>query len=250
MVKRSRSEHNSVTLFAQHISKSYKNKRVVNDLSLSVTSGEIVGLLGPNGAGKTTAFYMLAGLICPDQGDILYGNLSINDLPLYQRARLGIGYLPQESSTFRGLTVQENILSILQYTVADRKKRDAYLEELLKEFGLLEIRSSSASTLSGGERRRCEVARLLASFPKIVLFDEPFAGVDPISVNDIHSLMYSLKQKGLGILLTDHNAQATLKMVDRAYLLYEGRVIVEGSRDSILNDTHARTLYLGEEFKL
>lgn len=238
------------SLFASGIAKSYKQKPVVRDVSLEVRRGEIVGLLGPNGAGKTTCFYMITGLIPVDRGRIGLNNQDVTALPMYQRARLGLGYLPQESSIFRGLTVEENIRAALELTTLPRDKRERRLDELLGEFSIARLRRTAAVALSGGERRRVEIARALASSPSFVLLDEPFAGVDPIAVGDIRELVWQLKDRGIGVLITDHNVRETLSIIDRAYILHSGRVLMEGTPEEVVNDENVRRVYLGEGFRI
>lgn len=230
--------------------KSYKKRRVVNDVSISVHRGEIVGLLGPNGAGKTTTFYSIVGLIQPDQGSIYYNDLDISSMPMYKRARLGIGYLAQEASIFRNLTVWNNIHTILEFQSMSAAERNDRTQELIKEFGLEKVAQNKGFALSGGERRRTEIARALASNPTFLLLDEPFAGVDPIAVEDIQRIIYSLKQKDIGILITDHNVHETLAITDRAYLMYEGNILKEGTADLLASDQEARERYLGQQFTL
>ena len=230
------------------ISKTYNKRKVVNKVSLKLNRGEAVGLLGPNGAGKTTCFYMIAGLIDTDEGDIFLNQARINHLPMHIRSKEGIGYLPQESSIFRGLTVEENILSILEVQKYDKNYRLQILEELLAEFNLNKIRNSNGATLSGGERRRTEIARALASSPNFILLDEPLAGIDPIAINDVRNLINKLKSKNIGVLITDHNVRETLSIVDRAYILFDGSVIMSGSPSEIKIDRTVRDVYLGNNF--
>lgn len=240
---------NSV-LHSENLVKIYKKRIVVNQVSIKVKQGEIVGLLGPNGAGKTTTFYMITGLIKANSGKVFIDDKDITKEPMHIRARMGIGYLPQEASVFRGLSVEDNIMAILEMmkmTQTERKKR---LEELLEDFSITHIRKNKGYQLSGGERRRCEIARALASNPKFILLDEPFAGVDPIAVEDIMKLVANLKNKGLGILITDHNVHETLSIVDRAYILISGKIFKEGTAEELANDQKVRELYLGEKFKL
>ncbi|HET6518682.1 MAG TPA: LPS export ABC transporter ATP-binding protein [Geminicoccaceae bacterium] len=237
-------------LAAQNLGKSYKGRPVLRDVSLEVRRGEAVGLLGPNGAGKTTCFYIITGLIQADYGTVSIDGGDITDLPMYRRARLGIGYLPQEASVFRGLTVEGNIRSVLEVIEPVRSKRQARLDELLAEFSLTHLRRTSAMALSGGERRRVEIARALASRPGFMLLDEPLAGIDPINVNDIRSLVGQLKERGLGVLITDHNVRDTLDIIDRAYILHEGHVLKEGTPAEIVADERVRRVYLGERFTL
>lgn len=230
--------------------KRYKKRTVVNHVSISVEQGEIVGLLGPNGAGKTTSFYMIVGLIKPDEGQVYLDDLEITKEPMYRRAQLGLGYLPQEASVFRKLTVEENILSVMQMTnrsVAEQKEK---LELLLNEFNLNHVRKNPGEVLSGGERRRTEIARALAVDPKFILLDEPFAGVDPIAVEDIQSIIFGLKKKNIGILITDHNVNETLSITDKAYLLFEGKILKSGKAEELAEDEQVRKLYLGKNFEL
>jgi len=230
------------------ISKTYNKRKVVNKVSLILKRGEAVGLLGPNGAGKTTCFYMIAGLIDTDEGDIFLNQARINHFPMHIRSKDGIGYLPQESSIFRGLTVEENILSVLEVQKYDKNYKLQILEELLAEFNLNKIRNSNGATLSGGERRRTEIARALASNPSFILLDEPLAGIDPIAINDVRNLINKLKSKNIGVLITDHNVRETLSIVDRAYILFDGSVIMSGSPSEIKIDSTVRDLYLGNNF--
>ena len=232
------------------LEKSFGNRKVVRGPSLYVRRGEAVGLLGPNGAGKTTVFYMITGLIKPDRGRIELDGHDVTRLPMYQRARLGIGYLPQEASIFRGLNVEENIRAVLEVTEPNRRKREADLNSLLAEFGLTKLRKSPTLALSGGERRRCEIARALATRPNYMLLDEPFAGIDPIAVGDIKTLVRHLTNRGIGVLITDHNVRETLALTDRAYIIYSGEVLREGRAAEIVNDPEVRRLYLGEEFRM
>jgi len=232
------------------IAKSYDRKVVLRDVSLSVQRGEVVALLGPNGAGKTTCFYSVMGLVKPDTGRILLEGEDITRLPMYRRAILGLGYLPQETSIFRGLTVAQNIMAALEVAVPKKADRAARLEQLLAEFHIERLRDSSAMALSGGERRRCEIARALAANPSIMLLDEPFAGIDPISISDIRELIGDLKQRDIGVLITDHNVRETLDIVDRAYIIYGGEVLFAGSPHDLVRDENVRRLYLGESFEL
>jgi lipopolysaccharide export system ATP-binding protein len=232
------------------IAKAYDKRVVLSDVSLSVGRGEVVGLLGPNGAGKTTCFYSVMGLVKPDSGRIMLDGLDITGLPMYRRAILGLGYLPQETSIFRGLSVEKNILAVLELAEPDRAARQERLEQLLGEFGLTRLRNAPAMGLSGGERRRCEIARALAANPSIVLMDEPFAGIDPISIADIRDLVCQLKKRGIGVLITDHNVRETLDIVDRACIIYDGRVLFAGSPEALVADENVRRLYLGEHFEL
>ena len=239
-----------VGLDVRSIAKAYDRRAVLHDVSLSVSRGEVVGLLGPNGAGKTTCFYSIMGLVKPDSGRIFLDGQDITDLPMYRRAILGIGYLPQETSIFRGLTVEQNIRAVLEVSEPDRAARAARLEKLLGEFGLSDLRDSPALALSGGERRRCEIARSLAADPSIMLLDEPFAGIDPISISDIRDLVRELKQRGIGVLITDHNVRETLDIVDRACIIYDGQVLFQGTPQALVADQEVRRLYLGESFAL
>jgi lipopolysaccharide export system ATP-binding protein len=232
------------------IAKSYDRKSVLNDVSLGVNRGEVVGLLGPNGAGKTTCFYSIMGLVKPDSGRILLDGEDITTLPMYRRAILGLGYLPQETSIFRGLTVSQNIMAVLEVAEPKRRVREARLEQLLGEFHIEHLRDASAMALSGGERRRCEIARALAADPTIMLLDEPFAGIDPISISDIRELVRQLKQRDIGVLITDHNVRETLDIVDRACIIYGGEVLFAGSPTDLVADENVRRLYLGESFEL
>ena len=232
------------------IAKSYDKRAVLADISLSVGKGEVVGLLGPNGAGKTTCFYSIMGLVRPDSGRILMDGVDVTSLPMYRRAILGLGYLPQETSIFRGMTVEQNISSVLEMIEPDQETRDSELERLLEEFGLTDLRASPAMALSGGERRRCEIARALAAKPSIMLLDEPFAGIDPLSIQDIRHLVIDLKERGIGVLITDHNVRETLDIVDRACIIYGGQVLFAGSPQELVADENVRRLYLGEGFTL
>jgi lipopolysaccharide export system ATP-binding protein len=237
-------------LTASNLGKQYKKRPVLRDVSVTVQRGEAVGLLGPNGAGKTTCFYSIMGLVKPDSGRIFLDGQEITDLPMYRRAILGIGYLPQETSIFRGLTVEQNIRAVLEVSEPDRTARMARLEKLLGEFGLTGLRDSPALALSGGERRRCEIARALAADPSIMLLDEPFAGIDPISISDIRDLVRELKQRDIGVLITDHNVRETLDIVDRACIIYDGQVLFQGTPQALVADQEVRRLYLGESFAL
>jgi lipopolysaccharide export system ATP-binding protein len=230
--------------------KSYGGRMVVSEASLSVRQGEAVGLLGPNGAGKTTIFYMITGLVPADLGVISLEGNDITNLPMYQRARLGIGYLPQEASIFRGLSVEDNIRAVLEVVEPDRKARERQLDTLLDEFNIARLRKSPSIALSGGERRRCEIARALAGKPSFILLDEPFAGIDPIAVGDIQALVRQLTDRGIGVLITDHNVRETLGLVDRAYIIHSGRVLTEGSPAEIIANPDVRRVYLGEDFRL
>lgn len=230
--------------------KRYKKRTVVNHVSVSVSQGEIVGLLGPNGAGKTTSFYMIVGLIKCDEGDVFLDDKRITELPMYKRAQHGIGYLPQEASVFRKLTVEENIRSVMEMTKMTKAEQDSKLEELLNEFNLHHVRQNKGEVLSGGERRRTEIARALAVNPKFILLDEPFAGVDPIAVEDIQTIIFRLKKKNIGILITDHNVNETLSITDKAYLLFEGKILRSGVAEELASDPEVRRLYLGKHFEL
>ena len=230
--------------------KDFGKKRVINDLSLNIQAGEIVGLLGPNGAGKTTTFYIILGLIEASSGDILLNDASINDLAMYQRARLGIGYLPQDSSIFKKLSVRDNLKSIAETLPINKNAQKDKVNSLLEDFGLTGIADQMAYTLSGGERRRLEIARAILPSPKFLLMDEPFSGVDPISISDVQKMVLKLKEKNIGILITDHNVRETLKIVDRAYLVYDGSILSEGDSDYLINDPKNRELYLGESFNI
>ncbi|WP_156680195.1 LPS export ABC transporter ATP-binding protein [Sphingomonas profundi] len=232
------------------IAKSYDKRQVLSDVSLDVGRGEVVGLLGPNGAGKTTCFYSVMGLVKPDAGRILLDGQDITKLPMYRRAILGLGYLPQETSIFRGLTVAKNIMAVIEMVEPDTSAREARLDQLLGEFHLAHLRDSPAMALSGGERRRCEIARALAADPSIMLLDEPFAGIDPISISDIRDLICQLKERDIGVLITDHNVRETLDIVDRACIIYDGRVLFAGSPEALVADENVRRLYLGEGFAL
>jgi len=232
------------------IAKSYDKRAVLTDISLSVGKGEVLGLLGPNGAGKTTCFYSIMGLVRPDSGRILLDGVDITQLPMYRRAILGLGYLPQETSIFRGMTVEQNIATVLEMIEPDKATRAAELDRLLDEFGLTRLRTSPAMALSGGERRRCEIARALAANPSIILLDEPFAGIDPLSISDIRHLVIDLKNRGIGVLITDHNVRETLDIVDRACIIYGGQVLFAGSPEALVADPNVRRLYLGEGFTL
>jgi lipopolysaccharide export system ATP-binding protein len=239
-----------MNLRTEHLEKSYRNRMVVNQVSIEVNQGEIVGLLGPNGAGKTTTFYMVTGMIAPDAGRIFLNDLDITNLPMYQRARKGIGYLPQEASVFRRLSVEDNILAVLEHMPLSKAEQRERCETLLNEFGLHRVRKTKGNLLSGGERRRTEIARALATNPGFILLDEPFAGVDPIAVEDIQSIVYSLKERNIGILITDHNVQETLSITDRAYLLFEGKILKAGTASELANDEQVRRVYLGQNFVL
>nr|WP_210260008.1 LPS export ABC transporter ATP-binding protein [Martelella sp. HB161492] len=237
-------------MIARGLTKSYRQRRVVNGVSLVVRRGEAVGLLGPNGAGKTTCFYMITGLVPVDQGAIALDGRDVTRLPMYRRARLGVGYLPQEASIFRGLTVEENILAVLELTDLKKKDRKEKAEQLMEEFSITRLRKSPAVALSGGERRRLEIARALATDPTFMLLDEPFAGVDPISVSDIQNLVRHLTQRGIGVLITDHNVRETLGLIDRAYIIHAGEVLTHGKADDVVSNNDVRRLYLGDNFTL
>lgn len=239
------------TLVARHLAKSYKKRQIISDVSLSVSSGEVVGLLGPNGAGKTTCFYMIVGLVQADNGKVFINETDISKLPMHGRARLGIGYLPQEASVFRKMTVGDNIMAILETrSDLDRPARRQRRNELLEEFHITHLRKSLGMSLSGGERRRVEIARALASNPKFILLDEPFAGVDPISVNDIKQIIRHLKERNIGVLITDHNVRETLDICENAYIVGEGKIIARGTPEEILANERVREVYLGKEFRL
>jgi lipopolysaccharide export system ATP-binding protein len=239
-----------VKLYTNLISKAYSGRRVVNEVSIEVNQGEIVGLLGPNGAGKTTSFYMIVGLVKPDKGRIFLDQIEITKLPMYKRAQMGIGYLPQEVSVFRKLSVEDNIMAILEMSNLKKSERKIRLEKLLQEFSLTHVRKILGDRLSGGEKRRTEIARALATNPKFILLDEPFAGVDPIAVEDIQSIISELKSRNIGILITDHNVQETLSITDRAYLLFEGKILKSGTAEELSNDDQVRKVYLGQKFVL
>jgi len=251
----SRKDTLSVTEGAQGLKvvslrKSYRRRPVIRDVSLELSRGEVVALLGPNGSGKTTSFYCIAGLITPDGGTVTIDGQDVTLFPMYRRARAGIGYLPQEMSIFRGLSVEDNILAILEVVERNRKKRMDRLEELLSEFSIEHLRRAPALSLSGGERRRAEIARCLASDPRYVLLDEPFAGVDPIAVGDIRNIVSDLKKRGIGVLITDHNVRETLEIVDRAYILHDGTIIMSGTADEVVRDENVRRVYLGQGFRI
>ncbi|MDE2365235.1 MAG: LPS export ABC transporter ATP-binding protein [Hyphomicrobiales bacterium] len=233
-----------------HLGKSYRGRRVIEDVSLYLQRGEVVGLLGPNGAGKTTLFYMITGLIRPDAGMIELDGHDVTNLPMYRRARLGVGYLPQEPSIFRGLSVEDNIRAVLEISQPDPDKRAAELEALLDEFDIKRLRGVNSLALSGGERRRCEIARALAGHPSFMLLDEPFAGIDPIAVADIQNLVRHLKNRGIGVLITDHSVRETLGMTDRAYIVHAGRILTEGPPEAIIADPNVRRFYLGDDFRM
>lgn len=239
-----------MALIASNLEKSYGKRKVVKGISLRVNPGEIVGLLGPNGAGKTTTFYMIVGLVRPDKGSIEIGGKSVSKMAVFRRARAGLGYLSQEPSIFRDMTVEDNLWAVIEHQKLERSEQKRKVDQLISEFGLDHVRHQAASTLSGGEKRRCEIARALTTSPKILLLDEPFVGIDPITVADIQEILQSLKKRGLGILITDHNVQATLEIVDRASIIYDGKVLTEGNSETLLNDPAARRVYLGEKFKI
>ena len=233
-----------------NLRKSYRKRTVIRDVSIDLGRGEVVALLGPNGSGKTTCFYSIAGLVTPEGGKVVLDGRDVTTLPMYRRAKLGIGYLPQEMSIFRGLSVEDNIKAILEIAVPDKKKRRDRLEELLSEFSIEHLRRAPALALSGGERRRTEIARCLAAGPKYVLLDEPFAGVDPIAVSEIRLLVSDLKNRGIGVLITDHNVQETLQIVDRAYILHDGKVLMSGTTEEVVKDENVRRVYLGDSFRV
>ena len=237
-------------LYTENIKKTYRGRAVVNGVSVEVNQGEIVGLLGPNGAGKTTSFYMIVGLVRPDEGDVFLDDMEITKAPMYKRAQMGIGYLPQEVSVFRKLSVEDNIMAILEMTDLSKTQRQEKLERLLEEFHLTHVRKNLGNRLSGGEKRRTEIARALATDPKFVLLDEPFAGVDPIAVEDIQAIVSELKKRNIGILITDHNVQETLSITDRAYLLFEGSILKSGTAEDLASDEQVRRVYLGQNFVL
>ncbi len=237
-------------LSVHNLAKSYKSRRVVEDVSLHLARGEAVGLLGPNGAGKTTVFYMITGLVKPDKGMIALDGYDVTGLPMYRRARLGIGYLPQEASVFRGLSVEDNIRAVLEITQPDKQRREEELEALIEEFRLEKQRHTPAVALSGGERRRCEIARALAGHPSFMLLDEPFAGIDPIAVGGIQDLVRHLKARGIGVLITDHSVRETLGLTDRAYIIHNGHVLTEGTPEDIVANPDVRRIYLGEDFRM
>ena len=233
-----------------NLGKSFSKKPVVRSVSLKIQRGEAVGLLGPNGAGKTTCFYMICGLIMPDYGKILLNNKDITDTPIYKRAKAGIGYLPQEISIFRGMTVEQNIRAILALNITDSREREIHLEELLAEFSLTHLRRASSLSLSGGERRKVEIARTLAMQPSFILLDEPLAGIDPIAIEEIRELIKHIKDRGVGVLITDHNVKETLELIDRAYIMHDGKILMNGQPNEIIEDENVRRVYLGEKFNL
>ncbi|MGL1933644.1 MAG: LPS export ABC transporter ATP-binding protein [Fibrobacterales bacterium] len=238
------------TIRTEHLIKVYGDRKVVDGVSIRVTQGEVVGLLGPNGAGKTTSFYMMAGMVKPSGGVVYLDDHDVTKIPMYKRARLGLGYLPQEASIFRKLSVEDNIMAILQTMKKNKKERKERLEFLLEDFKITRLRKSKAYSLSGGERRRLEIARALASEPDFLLLDEPFAGIDPIAVEDIQSIISKLKNDNMGILITDHSVRETLAITDRAYIMFQGRVLIEGTADHLANDEDAKRIYLGQSFSL
>src|SRR6056297_153150 len=242
--------HENTGLQVKNLRKSYNKRVVIRDVSLDLQQGEVVALLGPNGSGKTTTFYAIAGLIYPEGGNVLLDGRDVTTLPMYRRAKMGVGYLPQEMSIFRGMSVEDNIMSILDISQPDRHKRRERLEELLSEFSIEHLRRAPALALSGGERRRVEIARCLAADPKYLLLDEPFAGVDPISVGDIRHLVADLKKRGIGVLITDHNVRETLEIVDRAYILHDGKVLMSGSPEEVVRNENVRRVYLGDSFRI
>ena len=237
-------------LRSEQIVKVYKDRMVVKGVDIHVKSGEIVGLLGPNGAGKTTSFYMLVGFIRPTRGHVFIDGDDVTKLPMFERARHGLGYLAQEPTIFKGLTVEENLLAVLERILDDKKEQKRRVDELLNEFGLTKLATQNAWPISGGEKRRMEIARCMISNPKIILLDEPFVGIDPITVSDLRQMIFKLKDKGIGVLITDHNVRETLPLTERAYLIYDGKILVEGDQNTLLNDANARRLYLGEDFKM
>ena len=237
-------------LKSENIEKVYKDRKVVKGVNITVNSGEIVGLLGPNGAGKTTSFYMMVGFIKPSSGKVFIDGKDVTSLPMYERSRYGLGYLAQEPTIFRGLSVENNLLAIIERIEPNKQKQKEKVASLLEEFGLTKLAKQKAWSLSGGEKRRMEIARCMISNPKIILLDEPFVGIDPITVAELREMIFKLKSRGLGILITDHNVRETLPLTERAYLIYDGKILVEGSPDKLLNDEKARKLYLGENFKM
>jgi lipopolysaccharide export system ATP-binding protein len=243
-------QQSNKTLFSKGLTKSYKKRTVVSDVSIDVTQGEIVGLLGPNGAGKTTTFYMFVGLVTPESGQIFLDDTNLTNMPMYKRARMGVGYLSQEASVFRNLTVRENLESILQFFNKSDNEIQQRVDQLIEEFGLERVVDSKGHSLSGGERRRTEIARALVTDPDVILLDEPFAGVDPIAVEDIQEIVAELRYRNIGIFITDHNVHETLAITDRAYLMFEGQILKDGSADQLAEDEEARRLYLGSQFRL
>ncbi len=246
----SQSENVQTGLYASHIAKSYKKRPVLRDVGIHVKQGESVALLGPNGAGKTSLFYIITGLVKPNEGRVSLDGQDITNLPMYRRARLGVGYLPQEASIFRGLNVEDNIRAVLQTTDLTKDRQEALLDELLAEFSISHLRRTPSVALSGGERRRLEIARALASRPKFILLDEPLAGIDPIAVSDIRGLIGHLKNRGIGVLITDHNVRDTLDIVDRAYILHDGHILTHGTPDEIIGNDDVRRVYLGDDFRV
>ncbi|MDG2096332.1 MAG: LPS export ABC transporter ATP-binding protein [Paracoccaceae bacterium] len=241
---------NNHGLYVENLGKKYRKKRIISNINLTLFKGEVVALLGPNGAGKTTTFYAIAGLVIPEDGTVKLNGKDITQLPMYRRAQLGMGYLPQEASVFRGLSVQDNILSILEIWETNKIKQKQDLDELLNEFSISHLRNSSALSLSGGERRRVEIARCLASNPEYILLDEPFAGVDPVAVNEIREIVSKLKNRGIGVLITDHNVRETLRIVDRAYILNDGKLLKSGTPSEVIEDKTVRQVYLGDDFSV
>jgi lipopolysaccharide export system ATP-binding protein len=239
-----------LSLVATNLEKTYGHRKVVKGISLRVAPGEIVGLLGPNGAGKTTTFYMIVGMIPSDKGSVTMNGRDLTKLAMFRRARAGLGYLSQEPSIFRQLSVEDNLRAILEHSPGEKAEKEKKIDDLLEEFGLTRLRKQAAATLSGGEKRRCEIARALTTNPQILLLDEPFVGIDPITVADIQGILQTLKDRGLGILISDHNVQATLEIVDRASIVFEGKILTEGPSEKLLNDPEARRVYLGEKFKI
>ncbi|HXI86279.1 MAG TPA: LPS export ABC transporter ATP-binding protein [Parvularculaceae bacterium] len=237
-------------LYAENLVKTFKGRPVVRGVSIALRRGEVVGLLGPNGAGKTTCFYMITGLIPADSGAISIDGHDVTRLPMYQRARLGVGYLPQEASIFRGLTVEQNLRAVVELVEKDKGRQQTLIDDLLNEFSITQIRNAPALALSGGERRRVEIARALATGPAFMLLDEPFAGIDPLAINDIRELVAHLRQRGLGVLITDHNVRETLDIIDRAYIIHEGEVLIEGKPGEIVDDSNVRRVYLGDRFQM
>ncbi|WP_372841391.1 LPS export ABC transporter ATP-binding protein [Phaeovulum sp.] len=237
-------------LVVSGLRKAYRRRPVLRDVAITLTQGEVVALLGPNGSGKTTSFYVIAGLVLPDAGQVLLDGRDVTALPMYRRAQLGIGYLPQEASIFRGLSVEDNILAVLEIIEPERHRQRERLEELLGDFSIAHLRHAPALALSGGERRRVEIARCLAANPRYLLLDEPFAGVDPISVGEIRSLVHDLRSRGIGVLITDHNVRETLEIVDRAYILHDGAVLMSGTADEVVRDENVRRVYLGQGFRI
>jgi lipopolysaccharide export system ATP-binding protein len=242
------SNENEQMLVAENLGKSYSKKPVVRNVTIKLKKGEIVGLLGPNGAGKTTCFYMITGLVSQDYGKISINGHDVTNFPMYRRARMGLGYLPQEASVFRGLSVEDNIMAILEISVKEPERRQTMLEELLGEFSLTHLRKTQAVALSGGERRRCEIARALASRPSYILLDEPLAGIDPVAIDDIRKLIIQMRDRGIGILITDHNVREALDLIDRAYIIHDGKVLMEGTPEEVIKNKDVKRVYLGERF--